>query len=108
MIKNKYFEIGMLCLIIGSCLGVILLSFTFEQKYNYLYGAGEIEFYTIEDGIYAIISNDGAQYEPINLPDKFKVDGLQVEFILKLPNDMTSYHLWLRIVEIHWIKETSK
>jgi hypothetical protein len=104
MRREKFFEIGLLCLIFSSCLSVIILS-SYELRPQYLHGTGEIEFYPIEGGFYGIISDEGTHYEPINLPDEFKIDGLQVQFILKLPKDSTSYHLWLKIVEIYHIEE---
>jgi hypothetical protein len=96
----KYLKVGLILLIIGTCLGIVVISFIHGLSNEYLLGAGEVEFYPDDGGFYGIISDDGTHYEPINLPDEFKIDGLQVLFIFKLPNDSTSYHLWLRIVEI--------
>ncbi len=100
MIKKKHMRYVSIFLILGTCLGFMFVSFIRGLNNEYIIGTGEIEFYPDDGGFYGIISDEGTHYEPINLPDEFKIDGLQVLFIFKLPNESTSYHLWLRIVEI--------
>ncbi|MFW9819959.1 MAG: hypothetical protein ACFFE5_10145 [Candidatus Thorarchaeota archaeon] len=100
MREKKQLKYVLILLIIGTCLGFMTVSFIHGTNNKYIFGTGEIEFYPDEGGFYGIISDDGIHYEPINLPDEFKIDALRVLFIFKIPNDSTSYHLWLKIVEI--------
>jgi hypothetical protein len=107
MRKKKQLKYALILLIIGTCLGFMIVSFIRGSSNEYIFGTGEIEFYPDDGGFYGIISDDGIHYEPINLPDEFKIDGLRVLFIFKLPNEATTYHLWLKIVELIDIKVTS-
>ena len=54
----------------------------------------------LEGGFFAIESDDGRVYEPINLPEHFKKDGLKVKVNAKLRNDMGSIHMVGDIIEI--------
>ena len=44
---------------------------------------GIIKYISLEDGFYGIITEKGEKYLPINLPEKFKKDGLRVWFKAK-------------------------
>lgn len=54
----------------------------------------------LEGGFFAIESDDGQVYDPINLPEHFKKDGLKVKVNAKLRNDMGSIHMVGDIIEI--------
>ena len=77
----------------------------FSETNTIISEASTIKFVDLEGGFYAIISNDGMRYDPINLPDEFKVEGLRVSFEGKLRNDMHSFHMWGKLVEIIKIKK---
>jgi len=50
---------------------------------------GTVRFTTIEGGCWSIeTAKDG--FQPINLPDEFKVDGLRVRFEAEVRDDLTS------------------
>ncbi|MFX0008218.1 MAG: hypothetical protein ACFFA7_01285 [Promethearchaeota archaeon] len=107
MREKKQLNFTLILLIIGTCLGFIIVSFMYGSNNKYIFGTGEIKYYPDDGGFYGIISDDSIHYEPINLPNEFKIDGLRVLFIFKLPNEATTYHLWLKIVEIIDIKVAS-
>jgi hypothetical protein len=107
MKEKKPLRYGLILLIIGTCFGAVIVSFIYGSNNKYILGTGEIEYYPDDGGFYGVISDNGIHYEPINLPDEFKIDGLRALFIFKLPDDSTSYHLWLRIVELIDIKVVS-
>ena len=61
---------------------------------------GKITRVQIEGGFWGILSDDGTKYDPIYLPDEFKIDGLQVKFKVKIRDDLAVFHMWGTIVEI--------
>lgn len=61
---------------------------------------GTVVHKDVEGGFFAIESDDGRVYDPINLPDRFKKHGLKVNVTAKLRNDMGSIHMVGDIVEI--------
>ena len=67
-------------------------------------GVGTIKFQDIEGGFYAIQGEDGQVYDPMNLPDKYKKNGLRVEFLAKPRDDMAGFHMRGMIVELLEIK----
>ncbi|UCH31837.1 MAG: hypothetical protein JSV05_00035 [Candidatus Bathyarchaeota archaeon] len=62
--------------------------------------AGTITFLGFEGGFYGIISDDGKHYDPINLDERFQVDGLRVQFELKILEGYLGIHMWGAIVQI--------
>lgn len=63
-------------------------------------GTGTVSYYTVEGGFYAIRGDDASTYDPINLPDEFKVDGLRVQFEGRLLRDRVSFHMAGPIIEV--------
>ena len=49
---------------------------------------GTVEKQAVEGGVYVIRAADGTQYRPIELPAKFRVEGLQVEVEAKRRDDV--------------------
>ena len=54
----------------------------------------------IEGGFYAIDGDDGRKYDPINLPESFRKDGLKVKVTARRRRDAMSLHMYGAIVEI--------
>ncbi len=61
---------------------------------------GKVTRVQIEGGFWGILGDDGTKYDPINLPEEYKKDGLPVRFEVKNREDMASFHMWGQIVEI--------
>jgi hypothetical protein len=68
-------------------------------------GSGTIRFINLEDGFFGIVGDDGNRYDPINLEEEFRVDGLRVEFKLKKRPEGVSIHMWGIPVEVLEIKK---
>jgi hypothetical protein len=66
---------------------------------------GVIRYHELEGGFYAVQSKDGETYNPINLPDEFRQDGLPVRARLRLRNDMMGVHQVGPMVEIMEIRK---
>ena len=61
---------------------------------------GTVVYKDVEGGFFAIDGDDGKTYDPINLSDSFKINGLKVNITAKLRNDMGSIHMVGDIIEI--------
>jgi hypothetical protein len=61
---------------------------------------GQVTAPTNIQGFYGIIGDDGVKYQPINLPRKFKKDGLIIQFDAKLKANTMSTFQWGKIVEL--------
>jgi len=61
---------------------------------------GTIVHKSIEGGFFAIESNDGKTYDPVNLPEAFKKGGLKVKVKAKLRKDMGSIRMVGDSIEI--------
>lgn len=68
-------------------------------------GTGTVTYMGFEGGFYGIVTADNGDWDPINLPSEFMVDGLRVEFIARIRNDLVSYHGWGIIIELIYIKK---
>ena len=80
---------------------LVLVLLTGCTKSDFISGTGEIIYDDLEGGFYGIVSSDGDKYDPVNLPEEYKIDGLPVEFKLVKSNDTGSVHMWGTIVYVH-------
>lgn len=68
-------------------------------------GTGTITQVGVEGGFFGIAGDDDKNYDPVNLPEDFKVDGLKVKFQLK-KTEQASFHMWGIVVEVVKIEKT--
>ena len=68
---------------------------------------GTIKFIQLEGGFWGIIGKN-QKYDPVNLPEAFKIEGLKVQFTAKLHEDMVSIHMWGTLVSIIKMKSLNK
>lgn len=61
---------------------------------------GTITYKNIEGGFYAIDGDDGKKYDPINLPEAFRKDGLKVIVSARIKQDAMSFHMYGVIIEV--------
>ena len=54
----------------------------------------------IEGGFFAIESDDGSKYDPINLPESFRRDGLEVKVSARFKKEAMSFHMYGAIIEV--------
>jgi hypothetical protein len=66
---------------------------------------GVIRYYELEGGFYGIRSEDGETYNPTNLPEEFRQDGLPVVAKVRLRHDMVSIQQAGALVEIVEIRK---
>lgn len=97
--KQKYQIVGIICASFISGLFVYSIhSFIFK------YGTGTVVYISIEGGFYGIITDDYEKYDPTNLDEDFEIDGLRVQFAVRLRRWTGSIHMWGMIVEILYLK----
>ena len=78
--------------------GVVLLG-CFNEGPEYVTGTGSVVFNSFEGGFYGISDDNGNHWDPGNLPEQYKVDGLRVLF-KAIVTDETTFHMWGRTVDL--------
>lgn len=68
---------------------------------------GIVQYVELEGGFYGLVDDDGGQYDPINLDEAYKEDGLRVHFLVRTRDDVMSAHMWGTPVEIVAIERTT-
>ena len=54
----------------------------------------------LEGGFYAIDGDNGKRYDPINLPESFRKNGLRVKVTARRRTDVMSLHMYGSIIEV--------
>ena len=63
-------------------------------------GTGTIKYIDLEGGFYGIAGDDGTNYNPINLAEPYRRDGLRVRFEATPRTDLLSTQMWGTLVEL--------
>ena len=61
---------------------------------------GTVVYKGLEGGFFAIDGDDGSKYDPVNLPESFRKDGLKVKLTARLRKDAMSIHMYGAIIEV--------
>jgi len=61
---------------------------------------GTIVYKQFEGGFFAIDGDDGRKYNPINLPQSFKKDGLRVKVTVRLKRNAISFRMYGTVVDV--------
>jgi hypothetical protein len=69
--------------------------------------SGVVRHFDLEGGFFAIRGDDGVTYDPSNLADDFRHDGLRVRARARLRPDMSGIHMVGPIVDIIEIERDS-
>lgn len=72
---------------------------TQNRNLNLVHGTGTVKYLSFEGGFYGIVGDDGKHYDPINMPQEFKVEGLRVWLTANI-TDYMSFHMWGYVVEL--------
>jgi len=68
-------------------------------------GRGTVRYIPIEGGFYGIEGDDAVNYDPVNLPHEFQKEGLRIEFVYREGDDLITFHMWGKVIEILSVKE---
>jgi len=63
---------------------------------------GTVRHIDLEGGFYGIVTDDGANLDPVNLPEEFRKDGVRLQARVVPLRDRVSIHAWgtpVRIVQ---------
>jgi len=63
-------------------------------------GTGTVRWFSFEGGFFAIQGDDGVTYDPVDLAEEFRRDGLRVRYRVRIREDMAGFHMAGPIVEI--------
>jgi heat shock protein HslJ len=74
--------------------GIPLSLISFSLPSEEISASGTVRFIELEGGFYGIITPAGDTYLPLNLPEEFQVDGLQVTFTADEEQDIATIALW--------------
>ena len=65
---------------------------------------GTVTYVNLEGGFYGIVGEDGTRYDPVNLDERYKEDGLRIRFRAEKQEDVAGIRMWGEIVQIHEIE----
>ena len=65
---------------------------------------GTVTYLDLEGGFYGIVTDEGKNLDPVNLPDDFKEDGIAVRAYVETLEDRVSFRMWGELVKIHHIE----
>ena len=102
---NKKYKINQILFFLTIITILFISTILIGCTENEIQGEGIIQYNDLEGGFYGIIDDNGEKYDPINLPDEFKQDGIQVKYKLKIIENQMNTHMWGTIVEIIEIKK---
>jgi hypothetical protein len=66
---------------------------------------GTVVYMDLEGGFYAIDADDGNKYDPLNLPEAFRKEGMRVKVSAQHQTDIMSIHGYGTIIKILAIDE---
>lgn len=92
-------------LVIVAIVSAIVVVNEIKSKEDIVAGTGTVTFLAFEGGFYGIVGDDGEHYDPLNMAQEFKIDGLRVYFEARILRDASSFHMWGKIVSILKIHE---
>jgi|GEM_PF-2817034 len=61
---------------------------------------GTVHYIELEGGFYGITDKNGTQYDPVNLSDELRKEGLEIYFIAYPVDDRVSIHMWGQLINI--------
>jgi len=99
LLSLKLLAITMTVGVVFVLIGVSALSAQFRNNDGLIHGKGTVRYLSFEGGFYGIVGDDGKNYDPTNMPQEFKADGLRVQFTANL-TDHASYHMWGYVVKL--------
>lgn len=72
-----------------------------DQTLNF---CGTVQHIGLEGGFWGIIADDGKKYDPLNLADDFKREGLRVK-VEAVVRNRAGFHMWGTYIEIRNIRK---
>ncbi|MBM4160711.1 MAG: hypothetical protein FJ217_06400 [Ignavibacteria bacterium] len=83
------FAVG--CTALGSCI---------NEDEDTVKLTGTVIYVSLEGGFYGIRGDDGKNYDPVNLSEEFRKEGLRIRFEARELKGQVSVHMWGVLIEI--------
>jgi hypothetical protein len=61
---------------------------------------GIISFHKIEGGFWGLVSTENKKWRFVHLPDKYQQEGLQAKLTVRLVDEVVSFIMWGKPVEV--------
>lgn len=92
-------------LFLGACLAVVsAVSCSNTTEPDLTQVVATVEFLNVEGGCWSLLASDGVRYEPVDLGEEFREDGLQVTATVRPLAEVASVCQIGKIVEIESIR----
>ncbi|WP_157209629.1 hypothetical protein [Methanosalsum zhilinae] len=82
---------------------VEIISMSERSEADFVYGYGTVTYIELEGGFYGIITDEQDRYLPLNLEERYKMDGMRVFYAGELKHDIFTIYQWGTPLEIHSI-----
>ncbi len=66
---------------------------------------GTVRFVEVEGGFYGIVADNTTRFDPLNLAEEFRQDGLRVRFEAKISDNQVSTHMWGTLIKLTKIEK---
>jgi hypothetical protein len=63
-------------------------------------GIGTIQYVELEGGFYGLVADDSTRYNPQNLDEAYREDGLRVRFRGTVEDDVMTTQMWGQVLQI--------
>src|SRR5664280_2940728 len=93
-----------LTLIAVLCLTSFTVGIVSAQSLSF---QGTVKYINLEGGFWGILSEEGKNYDPINLAEEFKQEGQRVQ-VKAVVKDRVGIHMWGTIIEVTAISKVEK
>ena len=93
--KKSFIELSICILLV-----LIVVGAGIYYSNKLIHTTGTVKYMDFEGGFYGIIADDGSHYDPMNMPEGFKIDGLRVIFSATIKRGFVSFHMWGIVIEI--------
>jgi putative hemolysin len=101
----KYLAIALALVVAATACGCTAAGEQNGQQ-NRISGNGTVTYNDIEGGFYGIVTDTREKYLPLNLPDEFQTDGLEVTFVAEVRNGTATLQQWGVPIELNSIERT--
>ncbi|MDD5419433.1 MAG: DUF333 domain-containing protein [Methanomicrobiaceae archaeon] len=89
---------------------VEILAMSEKGQATYVAGRGTVTFVDLEGGFYGIVGDDGRPYLPLNLSERYRVDGMSIVFAGRVAEDTATIQMWgtpIEILDVPWASQSN-
>lgn len=91
-------------LIFAGLTFVFLSSCSVDSSDNHNFTFGTVKYIELEGGFFGIETDGGEKFNPVNLEEKYRRDGLNIVFKYQEAEEQMSIQMWGKLIEITEIK----